>query len=234
MNDFFYSMWVRIIRIIYWRKAPLSSENLPRSGPAVFICNHLEILGAIGAICSLNIRMFPWIIADMLDSRRAANYLRWDFVERSFKLKPPFSQIPAWAISRISVPLLRSIGCIAVNRGNYRDIQQSLIATIEVLKQNKIVIIYPEDPNLELDPQTKMRPFMKGFTRLGELFYQETGQRLQFYPIAVHETKSVMLGEPLEFDPANPIAQERLRLRDALESRIMEMYLQLAKEVPSL
>lgn len=230
MNDLLYSFVVRIIRQIYWRKAPLSSECLPRSGPAVFICNHHENLGPLGAVCALDVRLFPWIIADMLDHQRAANYLRLDFVEPSLKLKPPFSQVLAWVISLISVPLLQAMGCIAVNRSNYPDVLRSLRTTIEILKQNKIVLIFPEEPNLEADPHTKMRPFMKGFTRLGELFFQETGQKLRFYPIAIHGSKKVMLGEPLEFNPANLPTHERLRLRDGLESKIIDMYLRMVQE----
>ena len=62
-------------------------------------------------------------------------------------------------------------------------------------------------------------------TRLGELYYAETGERLRFYPVAVHESKSVRLGEPVLFDPYNPRGLERQRLKDRLETRIIAMYL---------
>jgi hypothetical protein len=227
MNDAFYFLAVRIIAFFYWRRVPYGAEKLPKLGPAVIIGNHLGPKGPLGAVCSFHRRFYPWIVADMVDRKLAADYLRWDFVESSLKLKPPLSNWIARGLSLISVPLLTSLGGVPVDRDDYDQLQYALKATVTLLKQGKAVMIFPEDPQLELDPRTNMRPFMKGFTRLGELFYQETGQKLNFYPIAVHGSKQLLVGEPTSFDPENPPAMEKHRLKALLEARIKDMYLEL-------
>lgn len=193
MNDATYFLIVKIIANLYWRGTLLHPENLPVKGPAVLIANHLGPMGPIGTICSIRLRLYPWVIANMVDQELAPDYLRVDFVEPFLMLKSPLSLVVAKAISHISAPLLTNLGYIAANRGNYDDLQDTLQVSLELLKQGKIVLVFPEEPHMEVDPETNMRPILKGFTRLGELYFEETGETLSFYPIAVHELKTIMV-----------------------------------------
>ena len=225
MNDAAYFQLVKIIARFYRGGRLLGGENLPKHGPAVFVANHLGPQGPIGAICTIPLRFYPWIVAEMLDRRLAPDYLRLDFVETTLRMKPPLSRAFAWALSLVTVPMLTAFGCLPVDRDDYANSQSALQSSLSLLKAGKFVLVYPEDPRREPDPQTGMKPFLKGFTRLWELFYAETGERLRFYPVAVHESKSVRLGEPVLFDPDNPRGLERQRLKDRLETRIIAMYL---------
>ena len=223
MSDLTYQFFSRVLKLVYWHGTLLGGENLPTQGPAVFVANHLATAGPIGVVCTIPLRFYTWIIADMVDKQRAPDYLRQDFIETSLKLKPPFSIYFARALSRLTVPFLTSIGCIPVTRGDGKE----LVLSVAALKEGKAVLVFPEAPELEIDPLTQMRPFLKGFTRLGEMFYAETGQSLPFYPVAVHASKRVRVGEAVLFDPANPRSLERLHLKHLLESKIQQMYLEL-------
>ena len=59
------------------------------------------------------------------------------------------------------------------------------------------------------------------------MFFDETGKQLLFYPVAVHGSKRVRVGEAVIFDPANPRSLERLRLKHQLVNKVQEMYLEL-------
>ena len=59
------------------------------------------------------------------------------------------------------------------------------------------------------------------------MVYAETGQRLPFYPVAVHPQGVVMVGQPVQFDPLNRPGLERHRLKNIMETTIRSMYLQL-------
>ena len=98
--------------------------------------------------------------------------------------------------------------------------------------EGKVVLVFPEAPELDLDPVTQMRPFLKGFTRLGELYYQESRDLLCFYPVAVHGSQRVRVGQPVRFNPDNPLGAERLRLMHRLEEKISAMYLELEASQP--
>jgi len=228
MNDATYFLVVNIVARFYRKGPKYGVENLPAEGPAVFVANHLGPQGPIAVVCSIPLRFYPWIVSEMVDRRLAPDYLSWDFVEPSLGLKPPLSLAVARALSLITVPMLTALGCIPVNRENYAESQDALQGSLALLKAGKIVLVCPEDPQRELEPRTKIRPFMKGFTRLGELFYDETGEKLGFYPVAIHESKRAMLGEPIFFNPDNPGGLERHRLKDGLEQAIKDLYLAIS------
>jgi 1-acyl-sn-glycerol-3-phosphate acyltransferase len=216
-----------LLDLIYWDGELLGEENLPRQGPAIFVGNHLGPDGPIGAICTIPRRCFSWVVAENVDPALAPEYLRWDFVERSLKLHPPTSLKVATAIAKVSVPLLRTLGCIPVYKGDTDGLLKTLQLSLELLLANKFLLIFPEDNTLPEDPLTGMKPFKKTFTRLGEMLYQANGKVLDFYPVAIHGSHKVWVGKPVSFQPMNPLVRERMRLKDRLEEEIRDMYLEM-------
>lgn len=222
--DVFYWFAVGMLDALYWGGILDGYENLPSRGPAVFIANHLGPRGPIGAVCSIPRRLYPWIVGDMLDPTLAGEYLRKDFVEPRLGLKPPASITFSQALSRITVPLLRGLGCIPVYKG-YENTRKTWDVSLALLLRRKYLLIFPEDATLPADPLTGFNPFLRAFARLGELYYERTRERLPFYPVAVHGSHRLRLGEPVWYNPLNPTGFERSRLRNLLEASIREMYL---------
>jgi hypothetical protein len=184
MKDPTYRWIAWIFEAFLWGGELVGDENL-LEGPAVFVSNHLGAVGPIAVLACLPVRVYPWVISDMLDNDKSAAYLNQDFVERQLHLAPPFSLSVAKAISKISVRLLRSAGCVPVWQG-------------EKLHE------------------------------LGELYYERTGKSLRFYPVAVHlDSYCVKIGRPIAYNSKNHPANERLRIKNVLESSIREMYLDM-------
>ena len=227
MKNTWYRMIVGALDLFAWSGELTGEENLPRQGPAVFIANHLESIGPIAAACSIPLRRYPWIIADMLDRDLAPAYLKWDFVERNFHFRPAVSQWISTLISKASVPLLRSIGCVPVYKGDYERMYETLRLSLDVLRAGRFLAVFPEDNMLPMDPATKMQPFQHTFVRLGEMYYEETGKCLEFYPLAIHGSGTVKVGKAVVHNPLNAVGLERHRLKDLLEGTIQAMYLQL-------
>ena len=163
----------------------------------------------------------------MVDEGKAAAWLKWDFVERTLHFKPPISGKVAKLLSRITVPLLRSLGCIPVYKGEYSRMFETLRLSLEILQQEKYLLIFPEDNLLPADPITGMRPFQRSFARLGEMYYHQTGKRLKFYPVAIHPQGFVLVGKPVAFSAHNPVGFERNRLRALLEAAVHSLYMQV-------
>jgi 1-acyl-sn-glycerol-3-phosphate acyltransferase len=233
MNDGLYQILVGILDLFLWGGELIGEENLPRSGPAVFIANHLDATGPIATTCAIPMRVRPWAIANMMDKELAPAWLQWDFLERQLHLKPPLSQWAASALCRIVVPLFYSLGCIPVYRGDYEKMQITLNMSMDVLRQGQFLLIFPEDNRLDLDPVTKMQPFQHSFARLGEMYYEELGKRLNFYPVAIQPSGTVRVGPAIAFDPTNTPGRERRRLKDLLEDNIESMYLHGTGEIES-
>ena len=225
MNDALYQFIVGLLDLFLWGGELIGEENLPRRGPAVFIANHLDATGPIATVCSIPLRLHPWVIGDMMDKELAPVWLQGDFTERQLHLKPPVSSWVARALCRISVPLFYSIGCIPVYRGDYERTATTLQLSMEVLHLGQFLLVFPEDNRLPNDPVTNMQPFQRTFVRLGEKYYEETGEKLEFYPVAIHSSGFVKVGKAVAFDPINPVGQERRRLKDLMEATVKEMYL---------
>ncbi len=227
--DIFYWFAVGMLDALYWGGILEGYEHLPRRGPAVFLANHLGPRGPIGAVCSIPRRVYPWIVSDMLDPALAGEYLRKDFVEPRLGLKPPTSITISRTLSRITVPLLRSLGCVPVYQG-YDNIRKTWHISLTLLLQGKYLLIFPEDANLPADPVTGFNPFLRAFARLGEIYYERTRQRLAFYPVAVHPSHRVRIGEPVHYNPLNAPGVERSRLRDLIQESVRRMYLEMERE----
>ena len=95
--------------------------------------------------------------------------------------------------------------------------------------RGKNLLILPEDPKTSLDPVTRMRPFMVGFTWLCHTYFKETGQRLPVYPLAAFpQARTISIGKPLYFPlEGDPRQQIRVFGRQ-VECEVKLLYLGLA------
>ena len=226
MNEILRRFVAICLQELIWDGDFLGRENLPEEGPAVFVSNHLEALGPIAVGASLPLSAYFWIHEEMLEPTMAADYLRRDFVESQLHIPAPYSLTLARAVSKISVPLLRATGGIPVHHLAEQRLETHR-CTVDLLESGKFVLIFPEDPAQPPDPRTKMSTFQKGFTRLGELYYQRTHDVLRFYPVMVHAGERIVrLERPIRYNPMNSQTSERMRIKHALESTIKGMYLE--------
>ena len=228
INDGQYKFLASLLNLLLWRGELRGIENIPPQGPAVFISNHLDATGPIAAISSIPVRLHSWAIGDMMDADLAPAWLQWDFTERQLHLKPPLSKWLAEALCRIVVPLFYSLGMIPVYRGDYLRMRRTYTLSMDLLRQGKYLLIFPEDNRLEINPETKMQPFQHSFVRLGELYYAESGKCLQFIPVTVHPARVIIIGEPVAFNPSNATGRERYRLNTLLQDTIIATYLRLS------
>lgn len=227
MRDFAYHLLVKVLDAFLWGGELFGEENLPEKGPAVIISNHLGPLGPIGVFCSLPQRMYPWVVGEMVDPELAPEYIRFDFVEPRLKLKPPVSKFFSKTLTRITVPLINSIQGIPAYLGGQELLYGTLEKSVELLLEKKFLLVFPEYAILGSDSLQKIYPFQKTVFRLGEIFYKATDQRLGFYPVAVHETHKVKIGNPFFFSPLTQLVQERLRLKNLVENAVHQLYMEL-------
>ena len=226
LNDWAYHLIVSLLEAFMWDGELVGEEHL-EPGPGVIVANHLGSVGPVGICVAMPMRLYPWVLGTTVDPVKGPENVRKDFVEKILHLEPPLSGMIASAICKISTPLLLSVGCIPVP-DTHEEQEATFRTSIELLKQGKYLYIVPEDPEGEpVDPLTGIRPFKRGFLRLGELYYHATGGRLPFYPVAIHETGVVVVGKPIEYNPLNEAKVERSRMVNLLEDTIKAMYLEV-------
>jgi 1-acyl-sn-glycerol-3-phosphate acyltransferase len=221
-GEFVYWVLRAVLDVTVWGGELIRDTELRRSEPAIYVANHAGALGPIAVICSLPVRLHPWVIADMVDSERAGPYLRKDFFEDDLRLSGSWTARAALLLSRVSLGLLRGIGSIPVWQD--RDLLETYRLSDAYLAQDRSLLIFPEDPQLLISARTGMRPFKTGFAHLGSMHYARTQRCLKFYPMAVQTAlRRARLGEPVVYDPLNGETAERKRIARALENIISEM-----------
>jgi acyl-[acyl carrier protein]--UDP-N-acetylglucosamine O-acyltransferase len=72
-----------------------------------------------------------------------------------------------------------------------------------------------------------MQPFLHSFVRVGERYYAETGERLEFFPLTIHGAGNLVVGKPVVFNPLNQVGMERRRLKELMEDTITAIYINL-------
>jgi hypothetical protein len=230
MNHIFYHLLTSALDLFLWDGELIGEENLPKEGPAVLIANHLGPSGPISVACSIPLQLYPWVMGDMVDKELAPEYLRQDFVEPRLKLKLPFSRLFSKALAKVTVPLLRGLGCVPAYLGGHERLYETLNESLDLLLKEKCLLVFPEYAILGTDSLVRMYPFQKTVFRLGEMFHERTGKRLEFYPVAVHGSGKVMVGRPIAYNPLNAHGVERHRLKDLLEETVSKMYAQMSEE----
>jgi len=198
--------------------------------PAIFVSNHLASIGPVQMILSLPIRLYPWVIAEMTDFQRAPLYLYDDFIHPALHLQGRFGHFVSRWLSKLSVRLLNGIGSIPIDRSQ-GVFMEAYHRSLDLLCQGKNLLVFPEDSNGPLDPETLMRPFMRGFVLLSPMYYRQTGHQLPFYPVAVSSQRNkIAIAKPLYYDlrygqDRNAISQ----FCDQLQAKVKGMYTYLQR-----
>lgn len=229
MGDSLYRT-IRLLRFPFaYRCAGL--ENVQDGGPAIYVANHLDSVGPIEMVLSVPVRFYPWIIAEMTDPRRAPRYLYDDFVAPGWHLRGRFGLAVATALSRITVGMLRSLGCIPVDRSRHRYMG-AFRRSLELLQAGRNLLIFPEDPQRPADPQTRMRPFLAGFLLLCPQYERAAGRLLPIYPVAVHRGRRIVsIGKPLFYTPEGKRWRAEVeQARDQVQAAVEALYRHLEDE----
>jgi 1-acyl-sn-glycerol-3-phosphate acyltransferase len=227
LNDWAYHLIASILEMFMWDGELTGEENL-EAGPGVIVANHMGAIGPVGICSSLPMRLYPWVLGATVDNVEGPESVRKDFVEKTLRLRPPLSLAIARAICKISSPLLLGLGCIPVPVSHAAQVE-TFETSLKLLQEGKFLMVVPEDPKADPDPPTGIRPFKRGFLRLGELYHQATGLRLPFYPVVIHEAGLVIVKKPILYNPLNEPKFERIRMVNLLEATIKATHLEVTE-----
>jgi hypothetical protein len=221
-GDTLYRILKAALDVTVWG-GQLVGDAGPQGGqPAVFVANHAGAIGPIGIAASMPVRLHPWVVGDMLDDAKAGAYLLKDFVKPTLHMPDGVAGPFAAMLSRVTVRMLRRLGCVAV--WNDRSLMETYRLSEDLLEAGRSLLIFPEDSDLPVNPATNLHPFQTGFAHLGAVHHERTGRSLSFRPIAVNTgRRTVMLGEPVHYNINAEHAGERRRIASVLESMIIGM-----------
>ncbi len=205
----------------------LGYENIHTLNPALFITNHLGAIGPIQAILSLPVRLHPWVVSEMTDFERSPRYLLDDFVQPVLHLGGKFGLLFSTLLTKVAVRLLRGIGSIPIDRFGGMT-AEGFRHSLRLLQEGKNLLIFPENSQLPMDPETQLHPFMPGFATLCSLFQAGQERMLPVYPLAVHAgAETVSIGKAEFFRPHGAHKAAINDFTHHVEQQVRQLYLEL-------
>ena len=196
--------------------------------PCVFVCNHGEILGPV--VCTLfsPFPFRPWSAYEMLDVSMVAERT----MNGTFQgVKGVGRKLLQWLMNRIGAPflvwLLHSEGSIAVYHDNPHKLMQTFRETIAAMQAGDNILVFPE--NAETSPDHRyvregVSEFFTGFTMIGQMFTNKTGDCPLFVPMYADKKKRLITyGTPTRYDAEAPVNEEKDRLCRYLRGEIMRL-----------
>lgn len=136
----------------------------------------------------------------------------------------------------VIVTFFRWANPIPVWRGS-RKILETLDESVRAKQAGIPQVVFPERLNGE--DVKKINPYLyelnRGFVYVGKVYYEKTGQLLRFYPAySCPVLHTVVIGEPILFNPHLPIREEKEIVCAYLEDKIRALAESLPPHTPVL
>lgn len=192
----FYGPLARFARSLFRLFSRRYDTDAPREEAVVYVCRHLNMHGPYTTLKWLPTHVHAMVIHVFFDERKAQKHLtEYTFAARRGKKARKFN-VCAWLISRLTVPLMKSLQAIPVYRGSNRSIC-TLKQGLKYLMKNENLIVYPDVDYM--DDAHQESEIYKGFLLLGDLYYRKTGKGLKFVPLTIDDSsRLIRCGTPVE------------------------------------
>ena len=217
-----YKLIKRLVWIFYPKTMISGAENLPDE-PCIIVGNHAQMNGPIVSELYIPGKHFTWCAAEMMELREVPAYAYTDFWSSKPRWIRWFYRLLSYIIAPISVCVFSNAETIPV----YHDtrIIGTVRRSVSALQDGASLVIFPE----HYKPYNGiLYDFQDKFIDVARYYYKKTGKALCFVPMYVTPAlKTSCLGQPTEFRPDAPIAEERRRICEYLMTEITAMAVSL-------
>ena len=230
-NRFGVKLIIALLRPLYYHKV-IGKENLRglEDGTMVLVCNHGELYGPVVANLYIPVTFRPWTIAEMMNRDVIIEHMYQGTMMRQ-KWLPESWKRP---ILRMITPLLLwvfdSLEAIPVYRNDPRKLIGTFRETIDAMQAGDNILLFPENDTghavgergYALEGVGKL---FTGFAMIAPLYYAKTKKKAVFIPVyASKKTRTVCIGQGIEYQPDNGANDEKMRIVNGLLSQMQAMY----------
>ena len=211
-----------IYRVVGWTVSlcypRLTLQGLDRipDEPVILVGNHCQAHGPLASVLRIPLPHYTWCAGQMLRLKEVPAYAFQDFWSQKPKWTHPFYKLLSYLIAPLAAFIFPRSKTVPV----YRDtrILTTYRETVRLLREGNSMVIFPEkDERLN---QIVYR-FQNRFLDVAKLYYKKTGKALAFVPMYLAPAlKTLTFGDPIRYDPAEPMETQRERLGQALEAAV--------------
>ena len=215
--------FIEFIGHVIWPRRIYGLENIDRSRPSVYTCNHGQTTGPITAVIYLPVPFRPWVNAHMFDRESTAKSMEKTFAKNMKFVGKKIKDRVCWWSAGIVCHIINSFEPIPVYKGHPKESEGTIEQSVKALSQGWNMLIFPEKPKEHYN-EDSYKEFNTGFAAVGRAYYESTGKCLDFYPIWTDKkTHKFIIGKPLTFNPDNDPREEKRRISETLKERMFEL-----------
>ncbi len=206
------------VRSFYPKLTVVGAENLPQE-PALVVGNHSQMHGPIGCELYFPGSRYTWCAGQMMHLKEVPEYAFQDFWSQKPKAVRWFYKGLSYVIAPISVCVFNNANTIGV----YHDsrIISTFKNTVKRLQEGASVVVFPE---CYTEYNSIVHQFQENFVDIAKLYYKRAGKCLPFVPLYIcPERKELHIGNPVYFDPAQPLDPQRHEICLYLMDSITQM-----------
>lgn len=212
-----------IIKVVYPKTTAVGTEKIPDE-PVIFVGNHCHMHGPIVGELYAPRAPYIWCAGEMMHLKAVPDYAFADFWGYKPKWCQWFYRMLSYLIAPFSVCVFNNARTIGV----YHDtrVLSTFKKTVEYLCQGESILIFPEH---DADHNHILCDFQDKFIDVAKLYHKRSGKAVAFVPVYLApEFKCVYVGDPIYYDPAQPMDTQR----SAICNYLMDTITQIACDLP--
>ena len=206
----------------FYRKIKLEGWEKVPERDVVLVGNHAQIHGPGACELYLPYPRYIWCAGEMMQRETIAAYAYEDFWGRKKHFRWFFR-----LISHLIVPLALCLFNNADTIGVYRDLRlrSTFRESVQRLEEGAKLVIFPEHDK----PHNHIvYDFQDRFIDVARHYYRKTNRELAFVPMyTCPALRKIVFGEPVYFNGAAPLKEERERIRLALMDGVTKLAVDL-------
>lgn len=207
-----------LLGLVYTKFGVEGAEKIPDE-PVIFVANHCHAHGPLVGEYYAPRAPYAWCAGEMMHLKTVPAYAFRDF----WGYKPKWSRWFYRLLSYLIAPLAVLVFNNARTIGVYHDtrVLSTFKKTVEHLAEGDSVLIFPEH---DADHNHIVCDFQDKFIDVAKLYHKRTGKAVAFVPIYIAPNlKCQYVGEPIRYDPTQPMETQRRVICDYLMDAITDI-----------
>jgi 1-acyl-sn-glycerol-3-phosphate acyltransferase len=197
-------------------------ENLRFDGPKVLIANHSLSYGPLFISVFLSLKIYPWVIHQVMSPQDCPAYIEEDFIKKEIHLGRPFSKWLSYPLALVCTSLMKHLKAIPVYKNTKKN-SETIRISAEYLMMGRTLLVFPESQVIPLNEA--FNEFETGFVHIGRRFFEKYKKIVRFIPIAVNrKANTISIGKSIAYNSKNRFSDEKKRITRYLKKYICLLY----------
>lgn len=213
---------------LFFPKCEMIWKTDKPEGPVFFVSNHTKLFAPTFFLLQKP-PVRPWLNYYFLFPKACWGHLK----NKVLTGKRAWLKPLGFVLTPLIVALMRGTRSIPVYHSSTKVVDETFAKSVETMESGVSQVIFPERTENQVNPY--LFELNAGFPMVADVYYRKTGKIMRFYPTyCAPDLKTVVVGEPIAYDPSVPMKKQRSEICRYLENAIKDLAESLPDHTPTL